>query len=104
MKIHICTERPCPLADKEMYDIIKSGFVSHYVDNHTQFWNKLPTFARKLINYYRYRIQCRYFAHKRLKKWCIKHKYFSTLCSKCGVCISLTYRELEQNGFISDNK
>ncbi len=30
MKIHFCTENPCPLQDKEMIELLNNGFTTHY--------------------------------------------------------------------------
>lgn len=30
MNIHVCTENPCPLQDREMYEIFKAGFTTNY--------------------------------------------------------------------------
>lgn len=32
MKLHLCTEEPCPLKDKECADMLNSGFTKSYVD------------------------------------------------------------------------
>ena len=32
-KIHICTEEPCPLRDKECADILNNGFETHYTND-----------------------------------------------------------------------
>ena len=31
MKIHLCEKFPCPLQDKECFDILSNGFTSEYV-------------------------------------------------------------------------
>jgi hypothetical protein len=33
MKIHICTQDPCPLKDKECADILDAGFTTHFSKN-----------------------------------------------------------------------
>lgn len=30
--MHLCTENPCPLQDKECAEILKNGFKTHYVN------------------------------------------------------------------------
>jgi len=32
MKLHICTEDPCPLRDKECNDILDNGFTVSFAD------------------------------------------------------------------------
>ena len=30
IKFHICTEVPCPVQDKELYELLMSGFKTNY--------------------------------------------------------------------------
>lgn len=32
MKMHICTQSPCPLEDEETYNILNAGFTTSYLD------------------------------------------------------------------------